>query len=155
MNLCATPAPPVIALTRPRAVTGQSGIFTRLSAGGNRIRTIDPALCEKGLSAVAGRTDKLDGVIKHRSSRETTMVGREPPPPRPSLSRRDRWFESILLQRRVRVSRIGGDMGAALDAAQAMKAYTISNRGTWLRFANKRRFHCAVESDPNSSIAMT
>src|SRR6516225_2858564 len=49
-----------------------------LSAGGNRIRTIGPALV-KGLWAVADercRTDKLDGVIKHRSSRETTMVGR-------------------------------------------------------------------------------
>src|SRR5215813_5469210 len=49
-----------------------------LTAGGNRIRTIGPALA-KGLSAVADggrRTDKLDGVIKHRSSRETTMVGR-------------------------------------------------------------------------------
>jgi len=33
----------------------------------------------KGLSALADercRTDKLDGVIKHTSSRETTMVGR-------------------------------------------------------------------------------
>jgi hypothetical protein len=42
------------------------------------IRTVGPALA-KGLSAVAeGRclTDKLDGIIKHRSSRETTMVGR-------------------------------------------------------------------------------
>src|SRR6516162_7223487 len=50
----------------------------RLSAGGNRIRTIGPDLVE-GLSAVADvrcRTDKLDGVIKHRSSREPTMVGR-------------------------------------------------------------------------------
>jgi len=50
----------------------------RLFAGGNRIRTIGPALV-KGLSAVADercQTDKLDGVIKHRSSRETTMVGR-------------------------------------------------------------------------------
>jgi hypothetical protein len=49
-----------------------------LTAGGNRIRTISPALV-KGLSTVADercRTDKLDGVIKHRSSRETTMVGR-------------------------------------------------------------------------------
>src|SRR6516162_5082228 len=45
------------------------------------------------------RTDKLDGVIKHRSSRETTMVGHVSPPP--SLSRRDRWFESTPLQRRV------------------------------------------------------
>src|SRR6516162_6821449 len=50
----------------------------RRSAGGNRIRTIGPALV-KGLSAVADercRTDKLDGVIKHRSTRETTVVGR-------------------------------------------------------------------------------
>jgi len=49
-----------------------------LSAGGNRIPTIGAALV-KGLSAVADercRTDQLDGVIKHRSSRETTMVGR-------------------------------------------------------------------------------
>ncbi len=42
----------------------------KLAAGGNRIRTIGPALA-KGLSAVAKgrcRTNKLDGVIKHRSS---------------------------------------------------------------------------------------
>ena len=50
----------------------------RLTAGGSRIRTIGPARV-KGLSAVADercRTDKLDGVIKRRSSRETMMVGR-------------------------------------------------------------------------------
>jgi hypothetical protein len=47
------------------------------------------------------------GVIKHRSFRETTMVGRGPPPPRPSLSRRDRWFESIFLQRGVCELRYG------------------------------------------------
>jgi len=57
----------------------------RLAAGGNRIRTIGPALCEKGLSAIAGRTDKLDGGIKHRSFRETTMIGRGPPPLRGRL----------------------------------------------------------------------
>ena len=42
------------------------------------IASIGPALV-KGLSAVADercRTDKLDGVIKDRSSRETAMVGR-------------------------------------------------------------------------------
>src|SRR6516165_7604240 len=42
------------------------------------IASIGPGLV-KGLSAVVDercRTDKLDGVIKHRSSRETTMVGR-------------------------------------------------------------------------------
>ena len=63
----------------------------RLTAGGNRIRTIGPALV-KGLAAVADercRTDKLIGVIKHRSSRETTMVGRGGLSRRVSLSRRD------------------------------------------------------------------
>jgi ABC-type tungstate transport system permease subunit len=28
-------------------------------------------------------------------------------------------------------------IGAALNAAQAMKAYTISDRGSWLSFANE------------------
>jgi hypothetical protein len=35
--------------------------------------------CENGLAVVVGRTDRLDGLIKHRSSRATTMVGRGPP----------------------------------------------------------------------------
>jgi len=32
---------------------------------------------------------------------------------------------------------IGSGMGAALNAAQAMNADTISDRSTWLSFANK------------------
>jgi tungstate transport system substrate-binding protein len=32
---------------------------------------------------------------------------------------------------------IGGAMGAALNAAAAMGAYTVSDRGTWLSFGNK------------------
>ena len=51
-----------------------------LTAGGNWTQTIGPALV-KGLAAVADercRTDKLDGVIKHRWSRETTMSAAGP-----------------------------------------------------------------------------
>ena len=62
-----------------------------LTAGGNWTQTIGPALV-KGLAAVADercRTDKLIGVIKHKSSRETTMVGRGGLSRRVSLSRRD------------------------------------------------------------------
>lgn len=40
---------------------------------------------------------------------------------------------------------IGGGMGAALNAAAAMGAYTISDRGTWIAFANKRDLVVAVE----------
>jgi tungstate transport system substrate-binding protein len=43
---------------------------------------------------------------------------------------------------------IGGGMGAALNAAQAMNAYTISDRGTWLSFGNKDDLTVLVEGDP-------
>jgi tungstate transport system substrate-binding protein len=43
---------------------------------------------------------------------------------------------------------IGGGMGAALNAAQAMNAYTISDRGTWLSFANKGDLTMLAEGDP-------
>jgi tungstate transport system substrate-binding protein len=42
---------------------------------------------------------------------------------------------------------IGGSMGAALNTAQAMNAYTISDRGTWLSFANKGDLTVLVEGD--------
>ncbi|HEU0155021.1 MAG TPA: substrate-binding domain-containing protein [Stellaceae bacterium] len=43
---------------------------------------------------------------------------------------------------------IGGGMGAALNAAQAMGAYTLSDRGTWLAFGNKGDLAVLVEGDP-------
>ena len=43
---------------------------------------------------------------------------------------------------------IGGGMGQALNAASAMQAYTLSDRGTWLSFANKASLVIEVEGDP-------
>ena len=43
---------------------------------------------------------------------------------------------------------IGGGMGAALNAASAMGAYTLSDRGTWLSFGNKGDLTVLVEGDP-------
>jgi len=43
---------------------------------------------------------------------------------------------------------IGGGMGQALNAASAMNAYTLSDRGTWLSFNNKGTLVIAVEGDP-------
>ena len=43
---------------------------------------------------------------------------------------------------------IGGGMGAALNTAHAMGAYTISDRGTWLSFGNKGELTVLVEGDP-------
>jgi tungstate transport system substrate-binding protein len=43
---------------------------------------------------------------------------------------------------------IGGGMGAALNAAAALDAYTVSDRGTWLSFKNKESLAVLVEGDP-------
>ncbi len=42
---------------------------------------------------------------------------------------------------------IGGGMGAALNTAAAMSAYTLSDRGTWLNFGNRRDLVIVVEGD--------
>lgn len=42
---------------------------------------------------------------------------------------------------------IGGGMGPALNTAAAMGAYTLSDRGTWLSFQNRRDLVIAVEGD--------
>ena len=42
---------------------------------------------------------------------------------------------------------IGGSMGAALNASAAMGAYTLSDRGTWLNFRNRRDLVILVQGD--------
>jgi tungstate transport system substrate-binding protein len=59
-------------------------------------------------------------------------VGRQP-----SLATGDDWYRDI-----------GGGMGAALNAAAGMNAYTLSDRGTWLSFANKASLRIVIEGDP-------
>jgi len=39
-------------------------------------------------------------------------------------------------------------MGRALNAAAAMPAYTLSDRGTWLSFKNKGPLKIVIEGDP-------
>ena len=58
-------------------------------------------------------------------------VGRQP-----SLAGGDDWYRDI-----------GGGMGQALNAASAMNAYTLSDRGTWLSFNNKGSLVIAIEGD--------
>ncbi len=43
---------------------------------------------------------------------------------------------------------LGSGMGATLNAAAAKSAYTLSDRGTWLSFANKAGLTVLVEGDP-------
>jgi tungstate transport system substrate-binding protein len=43
---------------------------------------------------------------------------------------------------------IGGGMGAALNAASGIDAYTLADRGTWLSFNNRRDLAIVLEGDP-------
>jgi tungstate transport system substrate-binding protein len=43
---------------------------------------------------------------------------------------------------------IGGGMGQALNAAAAMPAYTLSDRGTWISFRNKAPLVIVLQGDP-------
>ncbi|MEA2849780.1 MAG: tungstate transport system substrate-binding protein, partial [Rhodospirillaceae bacterium] len=56
---------------------------------------------------------------------------------KPSSADGDAWYRDI-----------GGGMGAALNAAAGMSAYTLSDRGTWLNFANKADLKIVIEGDP-------
>ena len=55
----------------------------------------------------------------------------------PGVPVREKWYRDI-----------GGGMGQALNAASAMDAYTLTDRGTWLSFNNKGSLVIAVEGDP-------
>src|SRR5882724_3942771 len=52
----------------------------------------------------------------------------------PDMLNKEKWYRDI-----------GGGMGQALNAASAMDAYTLSDRGTWLSFRNKGSLVIAVE----------
>jgi tungstate transport system substrate-binding protein len=55
----------------------------------------------------------------------------------PDALNKEKWYRDI-----------GGGMGQALNAASAMDAYTLSDRGTWLSFGNKGSLVIATEGDP-------
>jgi len=43
---------------------------------------------------------------------------------------------------------VGAGMGATLNTAVGMRAYTLTDRGTWLSFRNKADYTILVEGDP-------
>src|SRR6202140_2022881 len=55
----------------------------------------------------------------------------------PDALNREKWYRDI-----------GGGMGQALNAASAMDAYTLCDRGTWFSFKNKGTLVVAIEGDP-------
>ncbi len=54
----------------------------------------------------------------------------------PDMLAKEKWYRDV-----------GGGLGQALNAASAMNAYTLSDRGTWLSFGNKGTLVIAIEGD--------
>jgi tungstate transport system substrate-binding protein len=54
----------------------------------------------------------------------------------PNVLKTEKWYRDI-----------GGGMGQALNAASAMNAYTLSDRGTWLSFNNRASLVIVIEGD--------
>ena len=54
----------------------------------------------------------------------------------PDVLGKEKWYRDI-----------GGGMGQALNAASAMEAYTLTDRGTWLSFNNRQNLVIVVEGD--------
>jgi tungstate transport system substrate-binding protein len=52
------------------------------------------------------------------------------------IGKAGRWYKDI-----------GGGMGAALNAAEALDAYTLTDRGTWLSFGNRYNLVILLEGD--------
>jgi tungstate transport system substrate-binding protein len=55
----------------------------------------------------------------------------------PDVLTKEKWYRDI-----------GGGMGQALNAASAMDAYTLTDRGTWLSFKNRGTLVVIIEGDP-------
>src|SRR6516162_7230552 len=74
----ASASPPRTRNSRRRHRAREGPKVCRLAAGGNRIRTIGTALRKGPLGSAEQRcrTDRLDGIMKPRSSRETSVVAR-------------------------------------------------------------------------------
>lgn len=83
--------------------------------------------CDKGAGRLTGDESGTDALEK----RLWRVAGLNP------AASGDRWCRDI-----------GGCMGAKLNAAAAMGAYTLSDRGTWLSFGHKAGMRIELEGDP-------
>lgn len=80
-------------------------------------------------SAFASRGDNSGTHIKELSLWATTKVNID--------SRDDSWYRET-----------GSGMGATLNTAVAMQAYTLTDRATWISFGNKANFKILVQNLP-------
>ena len=98
-------------------------------AGGENAAVALTAIAEAGALFVSRGDKSGTDALEHRLWRAAEID--------PAKSGGGSWYRDI-----------GGGMGTALNTAAAMSAYTLSDRGTWLSFGNKRDLTVLLEGDP-------
>jgi tungstate transport system substrate-binding protein len=109
-------------------IVGPAADPAHVAGGHDALAALRAIAAAKALFVSRGDKSGTDALEK----RLWRAVGRQP-----SLAAGDGWYRDI-----------GGGMGAALNAAAGLNAYTLSDRGTWLSFANKAQLRIAIEGDP-------
>jgi tungstate transport system substrate-binding protein len=108
-------------------IVGPRSDPARLAGGNDAIKGLRAISAAKAPFVSRGDksgTDALEKRLWHAAAIDPTAVG-------------GTWYRDI-----------GGGMGAALNAAAAMEAYTLTDRGTWLSFRNKATLVVLIEGDP-------
>jgi tungstate transport system substrate-binding protein len=109
-------------------IVGPAADPAHVAGGHDALAALRAIAAAKALFVSRGDKSGTDALEK----RLWRAIGRQP-----SLAAGDGWYRDI-----------GGGMGAALNAAAGLNAYTLSDRGTWLSFANKAQLRIAIEGDP-------
>jgi tungstate transport system substrate-binding protein len=94
---------------------------------------------------VAGQTDVLDA-FKAVAETQSPFVSRGDKSGTDAKEKR-LWREAGVSPGGSWYRDIGGGMGAALNAATAMNAYTLSDRGTWLSYGHKAGMRVVLQGD--------
>src|SRR5476649_1609058 len=108
-------------------IVGPAGDPAHVAGGHDALAALRAIAAAQALFVSRGDKSGTDALEK----RLWRAVGRQP-----SLAAGDGWYRDI-----------GGGMGTALNAAAGMNAYTLTDRGTWLNFANKADLKILVEGD--------
>ena len=94
---------------------------------------------------IAGQTNILDA-FKAIAEAKTPFVSRGDKSGTDAKEKR-LWREAGMSPTGSWYRDIGGGMGAALNAAAAMNAYTLSDRGTWLSYGHKTGMKIVLQGD--------
>ena len=125
------------------AFLGAGHARTRREIAWNDFLLVGPASDPAGIKASHDTTAALRAIAAH----QTPFISRGDASGTDAMEKR-LWRQAQLTPAAPWYKEIGGGMGAALNMAAALDAITLTDRGTWLAFGNRRALVELVSGDP-------